>query len=59
MEEILSALKVISDNSALCIEVYGAKFFKITWNITKKEDIKVVKDYFFEKEKLYRAINKT
>lgn len=47
MEEILSALKVISDNSALGIEVYGAKFFKITWNITKMEDIKVVKVYFF------------
>lgn len=45
-EKIVKALKGISDLTAPGIDGYGAKFFKVTWDITKKDIINVVMDFF-------------
>lgn len=38
------------------IDGYGAKFFKATWDITKKDVINAVLE-FFEEKMMYSAIN--
>lgn len=56
--EILSSLKGMKNLSAPGIDGYNAKFFKSTWDIIKYDTIKAIMD-FFERKKIYRAINST
>lgn len=55
---VTSALKGISDNTAPGIDGYGAKFFKSTWDIIKKDTLNAIRE-FFEKERMFKAINNT
>lgn len=48
----------ISDLSAMGMDGFNAKIFKATWYITKYDIIKAVEE-FFEKGKIYKAINCT
>jgi hypothetical protein len=56
--EIYQALHCIGDLKAPGLDGYGAKFFKATWNIVKKDVIAAVMEFFTD-EKMYSAINST
>lgn len=45
-DEIFAALKGINDNYTPGVDGYGAQNFNATWNVTKKEVIDVVQDFF-------------
>jgi hypothetical protein len=51
-------MKSIGDLKAPGLDGYGAKFFKTTWNIIKKDVIAAVME-FFNDETMYHAINST
>lgn len=51
-EEIVNALKGISDNTSPSFDGYGAKFFKSFWDITKYNVREAVRE-FFDKEKMF------
>ncbi|KAK2396003.1 hypothetical protein QL285_057684 [Trifolium repens] len=57
-DEIYRAMKSIGDLKAPGLDGYGAKFFKTTWNIIKKDVIAAVME-FFNDETMYHAINST
>ena len=56
--EIVKALQGIGDLKALGIDGYGAKFFKNSWHIVKKDFIAAVNE-FFEKGTLLKVFNST
>jgi hypothetical protein len=56
--EIYQALHCIGDLKAPGLDGYGAKFFKATWSIIKKDVIAAVME-FFRYETMYYAINST
>lgn len=56
--EIFEALNSINDLTAPGIDGYGARFFKITWSIIKKDIIAAVMN-FFDNYILYGAANNT
>ncbi|KAL5184132.1 Transposon TX1 uncharacterized protein [Glycine soja] len=56
--EIVKALQGIGDLKAPGIDGYGAKFFKNSWHIVKKDFIAAVNE-FFEKGTLLKVFNST
>ncbi|CAK8540218.1 unnamed protein product [Lathyrus sativus] len=57
-EEILKSLKGLKYNSAPGLDGYNAKLYKVTWDFIKHDTICAIKD-FFEKDKIYKAVNCT
>lgn len=56
--EIYTALKGIGDLKAPGVDNYGAHFFKFAWSVVKKDVVAAVME-FFEKGKMYKAVNST
>lgn len=57
-KEIVVALKQLGDNKAPDIDGFNARFFKASWSVVGKDVTDAVKE-FFQKKKMYRAINCT
>lgn len=56
--KFLKSLKGINEIKSPGPNGYGEQFFKATWEITKRDVIKAMKE-FFNEEKMYKAVNNT